>query len=126
MQSGQQFVDGAKMAEDDNMERMRADMAEIKASQQYFHEAVGEMKSALKETSEELHSAALTLKEVAFNIGNAQGRLAGMESEVKVIASKVDSLESTRDKQAGMITIIGLLAGFIGSGIMWALGHFIK
>lgn len=114
------------MTEAGDMEKLRADMAEVKASQTFFREAVQEMKGALNDTSRELYEAALTLKEVAFNIGNAQGRLAGMESEVKIIASKVDSLESTRDKQAGMITIIGLLAGFIGSGIMWALGHFIK
>lgn len=126
MQSGQQFVDGAKMADDDNMERMRADMAEVKASQQYFHEAVGEMKSALKETSEELHSAALTLKEVAFNIGNAQGRLVQVETDVKQHDTRIDSLESTRDKQTGMIAIVGLLMGMLGSGIIWALNHFFK
>lgn len=114
------------MTDSESMEKVRADLAEVKASQLFFHEAVSEMKGALNDTSRELHEAALTLKEVAFNIGNVQGRLAGVESEVKIIASKVDSLESTRDKQAGMITIIGLLAGFIGSGIMWALGHFIK
>lgn len=108
------------------MEKLRGDVAEMKATQMFFHEAVGEMKSALKETSEELHSAALTLKEVAFNIGNAQGRLAGVETKHDSLNSRVDSLESTRDKQAGMITIIGLLAGFVGSGIMWALNHFFK
>ena len=108
------------------MEKLRSDMAEVKASQMFFREAVQEMKGALSDTSRELHEAALTLKEVAFNIGNAQGRLAGVESDVKVLLTRVDSLESTRDKQAGMITIIGLLAGFVGSGVMWALGHFIK
>lgn len=108
------------------MEKVRADLAEVKASQLFFHEAVSEMKGALNDTSRELHEAALTLKEVAFNIGSAQGRLTGVESDVKVLLTRVDSLESTRDKQAGMITIIGLLAGFVGSGVMWALGHFIK
>lgn len=108
------------------MEKLRSDMAEVKASQLFFREAVTEMKGALSDTSRELHEAALTLKEVAFNIGSAQGRLTGVESDVKVLLTRVDSLESTRDKQAGMITIIGLLAGFVGSGVMWALGHFIK
>ena len=107
------------MTEELDMEKLRADLAEVKASQIFFHEAVSEMKG-------ELHEAALSLKEVAFHIGSAQGRLAAVVSDVKTIATKVDSLESTRDKQAGMITIIGLLAGFVGSGIMWALGHFFK
>lgn len=114
------------MTERESMEKVRADLAEVKASQLFFHEAVSEMKGALSDTSWELHEAALTLKEVAFNIGSAQGRLTGVESDVKVLLTRVDSLESTRDKQAGMITIIGLLAGFVGSGVMWALGHFIK
>ena len=114
------------MTEGESMERMRADMAEVKASQIYFHEAVGEMKSALKETSEELHAAALTLKEVAFNIGATQGRMVELEDDVKDLQTRANSLESTRDKQVGMITIIGLLAGFVGSGIMWALNHWIK
>lgn len=114
------------MTESESMEKVRADLAEVKASQLFFHEVVSEMKGALSDTSRELHEAALSLKEVAFHIGSAQGRLAAVESDIKTIATKVDSLESTRDKQAGMITIIGLLAGFVGSGIMWALGHFFK
>jgi len=108
------------------MEQLRADLAEVKASQRYFREAVNDMKSALKETSEELHLAALSLKDVAFNIGAAQGRLIQVGQDVKLQHTRIDSLESTRDKQTGMITIIGLLAGFVGSGVMWALGHFIK
>ena len=114
------------MTEREGMEKLRGDVAELKATQMFFREAVGEMKSALKETSEELYSAALTLKEVAFNIGNAQGRLAGVESDIKSQNTRIDSLESTRDKQAGMIAIIGLLMGMVGSGIMWALNHFFK
>lgn len=108
------------------MQNLHRDVAEVKASQMFFREAVTEMKGALNDTSRELHEAALTLKEVAFNIGNAQGRLAGVETKHDSLNSRVDSLESTRDKQAGMITIIGLLAGFVGSGIMWALNHFFK
>lgn len=108
------------------MEQLRADLAEVKTSQRYFREAVGEMKAALNETSKELHEAALSLKDVAFSIGAAQGRVSELERDQKLVEIRVDSLESTRDKQTGMITIIGLLAGFAGSGVMWVLNHFIK
>lgn len=114
------------MTEDTDMEKLRSDLAEVKASQIFFREAVSEMKGALNDTSRELHDAALSLKEVAFNIGNAQDRLAGVESDIKSQSTRIDSLESTRDKQAGMIAIIGLLMGMVGSGIIWTLNHFFK
>lgn len=108
------------------MQSLHRDVAEVKASQIYFREAVSEMKGALNDTSRELHEAALTLKEVAFNIGNAQGRLVGVESDIKAQSTRIDSLESTRDRQNGMITVIGMIGGFVGGGIMWLINHFIK
>jgi chromosome segregation ATPase len=114
------------MTEDIDMEKLRSDLAEVKASQIFFREAVSEMKGALNDTSRELHDAALSLKEVAFHIGNAQGRLAGVESDVKILSGKIDSLESTRDRQNGMITIIGIVGGFVGGMIMWVINHFFK
>lgn len=108
------------------MDKLRQDIAEVKATQIFFHEVVTEMKSALGDTSRELHEAALTLKEVAFHIGNAQGRLSGLEGDIKVQASRIDSLESTRDRQNGMITVIGMIGGIVGGGVMWLVNHFIK
>lgn len=114
------------MNEVPDVERLRSDIAEVKASQAFFHEAVGEMKVALNSTSRELHEAALVLERVAIGMEGGARRIDKLENDCNEHSDRIDSLESTRDKQSGMLAIIGLVAGMIGSGVIWLLNHFFK
>ena len=108
------------------MERLRQDIAGLKASQLFFQEVVTEIKTSLSQTSRELHDAALTMERVAVGMEGGTKRMDTHDDRLDKVEDRVNSLEASRDKQNGIVVFIGGGISIVITLILWGLDHFLK
>lgn len=56
----------------------------------------------------------------------APGSCVRLESDINKITDSVKELEADRNKRVGERAIVGMIAGFIGAAIIWALDKFVR
>lgn len=100
---------------EDIMERLRSEVAEIWASQAFFKEAMDDVKTEIKDLTKEMQEANSNLKLIA-----ATSALAAANLEKHEI--KLQQLKTYDDRQMGYIAI----AGIVGAAFTWVFDHAVK
>lgn len=125
------------MVDGQMIEQLKLDVAEIKAAQIYFREEMNRIEQSLAASSREIYQASIALERATVSLAGGAQRMDRIEKQCednhKDITSvqsehgrRIDSLESTRDKQSGAAkrtVAIGGAAGMLGAGLAWLIDH---